>query len=381
MDVAREEIARAISEFVVRRAMRRVEVTILVGNGFDLGLGLNTRYEDFLKRYLQSSFPGATDAIRKMREAISLQKNNRDSPWSDAEMAFAQLHFSEYGHAEGAVGALAECEGDFVAALKNYLQDEDTRLIIPTSEREGVSRQFVNQLFCLLEAVLPEIRASKVINLEFVNFNYTATLKKLLGQVGADAALNLQSQQGSMINIGTVRHIHGALSSGNIVFGVNDSEQIGDVVLQKESQEHGYLQKPNLDGELGVNELASSLERIKQSDVVILFGLSYGESDFSIWLNLIEALKHQPMLKIVLVGYYESPPVVQGAIMGMKLKNKERNRFAQKICSQFPSFSIDKYVDRILVAGDDYYKNPNEQMVYSDPFALRWFGEKFVHGF
>ena len=149
----------------------------------------------------------------------------------------------------------------------------------------------------------------------------------------------------------------------------------------KESQKHGYLQKPNLDGELGVNELASSLERIKQSDVVILFGLSYGESDFSIWLNLIEAVKHQPMLKIIFVGYYESPPVVQGAIMGMKLKNKERNRFAQKICSQFPSFSIDKYVDRILVAGDDYYKNPNEQMVYSDPFALRWFGEKFVHGF
>lgn len=378
-EITREEIIRNVGELAFRQALGRFEVTVLVGNGFDLGLGLSTRYSDFLDRYLQSSFPIATDAIRKMREDIDLQRKNSGSLWADAETAFANLPFSEYGHAEGAVGALAECEGDFVAALRNYLQDEDARLIIPTSEQGDVSRQFVNQLFCLLEVVLPKIGKSRIINLEFIN--YTATLEKLLGQDGAGASLNLQPQPGPTINIGTVRHIHGALSSGNIVFGVDDSEQIGDAPLQEESQEHGYLQKSNLDGELGINELTSSLERIKQSDVVILFGLSYGASDFSIWWNLIEALKYQPMLKIILVGYYEAPPVVQGAIMGMKLKNKERNRFAQKIRSQFPSFSIDKYADRIFVVGDDYYKDPDGQMVYSDPFALRWFGEKFVHGF
>lgn len=379
VDDLRQDVAKHAAEFLGRRMERRVNITVLVGNGFDLGLGLDTRYEDFLKRYMKPSYPVVTDAIKKMREEIASQTNDDQKCWANAELAFAQLRFSEYGHAEGAVGAFAECEGDFVAALKDYLLDEDARFYVPASEGENVRRQFIGQMLDMVDCVLPEIKSNKLIDLKFINFNYTSTLARMLSQNENGSELRLKLSQGPEIHIGIVRHVHGSLRLRDILFGVDDSEQIGDDELRQISQERGYLQKTSLDADLGINELSSSLAEIKQSDIVVLFGLSYGASDFIFWQQIIESLKSQPMQKVVMVGYYKDPPVVDGAAMRVKLQNDERDRFARALSDRFLNFRIDKYADRISVVGNDYFKDPEGQMVYGDPLALGWFGRRFVH--
>ena len=52
-----EELLQLAESMAVKAAQGKSEVSVLIGNGFDIGLGLDTRYSDFLKRYLKSDYP------------------------------------------------------------------------------------------------------------------------------------------------------------------------------------------------------------------------------------------------------------------------------------------------------------------------------------
>ncbi len=353
------------------------EVSVLIGNGFDIGLGLDTRYSDFLQRYLNPNFPVRTDAIRAMKDDIRNQIRNEGVSWADAEIAFGKLEFSNYPHKEGGVGALAECEGDFTGALKSYLLDEDARFFIPHERQNDTTHKFCVQLQNLLESEIAFPSYVKTLNVEFFNFNYTSTLDKLLSGdmaafVQADAKENKRS-----INLVGVHHIHGSLSKDNIIFGVDDDTQISDQNVADASKQVGYLVKSELDSALQVNELASFIKRISNSNVIVLFGLSYGRSDASIWQSVFRAMKKNPLLDVVLCGYRKDPPVVSGPAMMQKLKSAERQRFAVSMNWAY-DFDISDYVEHLHVVGYDFYESPIGHRVYSDPLGLGWFGHKFV---
>ena len=371
-----DEIMRAFARKAIRNAQGKYEVTILVGNGFDIGLGLNTRYSDFLNRYLKPTFPVRTGAIKAMKDEVRRQRDKVSDSWADAELAFAQLDFSSYPHKDGAVGALAECEGDFTEALGCYLADEEHRFYIPPERQNEAKQKFLVQLQILLDLKIPELAVLNTVNLEFFNFNYTSTLDKLL--VGDVISLKDTDRNLSRFNIGGVHHIHGQLSRGNIVFGVDSDAQIADRQVSNASQQVGYLVKSELDATLHVNELESFNKRISESDMIILFGLSYGGSDMSLWQSIFHVMQKQPLLDVVLCGYAEVPPSVRGAAMMQKLTESERTRFATAM-NNFYDFDIHEYADHLHVVGYNYYRSPNGKMVYSDPLGLKWFGHEFVH--
>ena len=62
---------------------------IMIGNGFDIGLGLKTSYRDFIDAYIQMECDN--ENIAWMRAQMSEDPRQ----WSDAEMAFGKLNFSE----------------------------------------------------------------------------------------------------------------------------------------------------------------------------------------------------------------------------------------------------------------------------------------------
>ncbi len=361
----------------VRAVHGQSEVSVLIGNGFDIGLGLDTRYGDFLKRYLKPDYPVRTEAIRAMKNDIGNQFHNGSGLWSDAEIAFGKLEFSNYPHKEGGVGALAECEGDFTGALKSYLLDEDSRFIIPPERQNDATHKFCVQLQNLLESEIAFPSYVKTLNVEFFNFNYTSTLDKLLSGdmpalVQADAKENKRS-----INLIGVHHIHGSLAKDNIIFGVDDDAQIFDQDVADASKQAGYLVKSELDSALRVNELVSFIKRISNSNVIVLFGLSYGRSDASIWQSVFRAMKKNPFLDVVLCGYMKDPPVVSGPAMLQKLKAAVRNRFATSM-DWANNFDVKDYADHLHVAGYDFYESPIGHRVYSDPLGVGWFGHEFV---
>ena len=69
-----------------------MNITFLLGNGFDIGVGLPTRYEDFYQEYCES-LEGDPENIRLFKEM--LKKRNEDEvkriiDWADFEKAFGE---------------------------------------------------------------------------------------------------------------------------------------------------------------------------------------------------------------------------------------------------------------------------------------------------
>lgn len=372
-----EEISQLARRMAIQVVQGKSEVSVLIGNGFDIGLGLNTRYSDFLERYLKPDYPIRTEAIRAMKNDIRNQIHNDSVSWSDAEIAFGELEFSKYPHNEGGVGALAECEGDFSSALKSYLLDQDSRFCIPHERQNDATHKFCVQLQNLLESEINFHSYVKTLNVEFFNFNYTSTLDKLLS--GAETALIQTDTTGNKqgFNIVGVHHIHGSLSKDNIIFGIDDDAQILDRDVANASKRVGFLVKSELDSVLRVNELANFYKRISNSDVILLFGLSYGRSDASIWQGIFSAMKKNPLLDVVLCGYMEDPPVVSGPAMLQKLKAARQKQFAASMNWAY-NFDISDYADHLHVFGYDFYESPSGHKVYSDPLGLGWFRNEFV---
>ena len=370
-----DELINSFANKAIRNVQGRYEVTLLVGNGFDIGLGLKTRYSDFLDYYLDQKRPAKTAAIDAMKNEIDRQRYAVPDSWSNAELAFAQLDFSSFPSEDGTIGALAECEGDFTEALVAYLKREDERFYIPQERQVDASQKFISQLFNTLSVAIPKLREARSLNVEVFNFNYTSTLDRLLS-VNV-ASLDKPSGSNLGVNIGRVHHIHGQLSGRNIVFGVDDYDQIEDRYVAAASQRAGYLLKPRLDTILQINELEAFSNRILTSDVIVLFGLSYGLSDMSIWHSLFHAMKKVPLLDLILCEHAESPPTVKGTAMLQKLTFEAQRRFAESM-SQFFNFDVSDYANNLHVTGYDYYDSPCGQPVYSDPLGLRWFGQEFV---
>ena len=59
-------------------------VVYIIGNGFDLQVGLPTRYSDFYKYYI--GLKSKSESVKKLKEAI----NENPKDWSDLEIALAQ---------------------------------------------------------------------------------------------------------------------------------------------------------------------------------------------------------------------------------------------------------------------------------------------------
>ena len=61
-------------------------VTFIIGNGFDIGLGMKTRYGDVYDEYVKT--PSATEVIKAFKKDLS-QRTPYDK-WSDFEMGMAE---------------------------------------------------------------------------------------------------------------------------------------------------------------------------------------------------------------------------------------------------------------------------------------------------
>ena len=97
-------------------------VTFLIGNGFDLNLGMKTRYTDMYDSYIKSE--SKSTVIYKFKKDLQKEEHNHYQNWSDFEMGMAK-----YAKNFNNENELIECVSDFKAFLESYLAQEERRLI------------------------------------------------------------------------------------------------------------------------------------------------------------------------------------------------------------------------------------------------------------
>ena len=94
-----------------------MNITYLVGNGFDLNLGLETRYADFITVYKNQVLSDKN--LENFRWSVA----SNLALWSNAELAFGKCT-KDFANASD----FCDCHADFCTELASYLDKQEDRL-------------------------------------------------------------------------------------------------------------------------------------------------------------------------------------------------------------------------------------------------------------
>jgi len=264
-----------------------MNITFLIGNGFDRNLGLFTAYSDFIKEY--KKIDGATDTLQKLNKHI---KENEET-WSVAEVALGQFTEEfEQGEAE----QFSECQADFCEHLALYLKEQEKRVNYEFSA-ENIKTSFkrlneiINNFPTQEKSVLNEVyqrRLNEIRVFNFVCFNYTGTLDKCLEIVNqAPDVLGSHTYNQRNLNhgLGNLVHVHGTVDK-EMIFGVNDETQISkNEIFDCEDGDlyKGLLIKQAANASYMENTDSKAAKLIEDSHIIYIYGMSIGQTDKLWW--------------------------------------------------------------------------------------------------
>ena len=244
----------------------KMNLLYIIGNGFDINLGLKTGYQDFYNFYkdVESKDPD----ILAMKECI---EKDRYSTWSDLEAGLGQ-----YSELLDNPDVFTKCLTDIKQCLNQYLSIQyEARNFAPDYKK--LTQDLYHPDYYLNESVANEYaRFCNSHNPDFLNhveisivsFNYTNTLEDIYAS--------------QFIPPFRILHIHGLLSD-DIVMGVSDLEQISNVLFRDSRDVREEFIKPDYN-DACLNARNSSFEGwIDSADIIILFGSSLGETDRKWW--------------------------------------------------------------------------------------------------
>lgn len=276
-----------------------MNITFLIGNGFDINLGLKTRYTDFYPYYLKKH-------PEEMIAKFISQDNNYEN-WADLELGLGNmLKLVPKDKSEeflDSKGILEEC-------LTKYLKQQNKLFSIKDSEK--AFDYFKNSLIGFYNEFNDEenVKYNKMIrtyredvNFSFITFNYTDTLDRIIKK-NQDKNRNIGTYRNDFSEILSMRvtvplHIHGTLEN-SMVLGVNDESQIANESLKKDREFQNYFIKSKVLTELGERKLTKAKDIINNSNYVCLFGLSIGDTDSYWWAYLIEWLNRDKNNRLVI---------------------------------------------------------------------------------
>ena len=261
-----------------------MKIVYLIGNGFDLNLGLQTAYRNFYDYYFEQ--PNTNSIIRKFKKDIKLDIEN----WADLEKTLG-----EYTVNFDTKDELDVIHKDLIFHLRNYLKGVENYYVCDDSQK-GI----IFDDLCLPEKVLlptdkqqiGQFKSMSIWNnhraLKIITFNYTNVLEKLIGYTGQ------QKNVGNNINIilEDIIHIHGTISKG-MALGVNDDTQFLNEKFREDRLLKNKYIKPELNKTARTGHDTSCQQWIKEGNLICVFGLSLGVTDLRWWQYIGDRLKDQ----------------------------------------------------------------------------------------
>ena len=124
-----------------------MNITFLIGNGFDLNLGMKTKYNDFLKYYNHPK-RRKTKLIKDFVIDILQEKDL----WSSAEVAFGE-YTDSYDGVKRTVENYCDCHEDFCNKLAKYLEKEQEYVDLSDT---GFESKFIQAIFNLTKGFREE---------------------------------------------------------------------------------------------------------------------------------------------------------------------------------------------------------------------------------
>lgn len=368
-----------------------MNITYMIGNGFDIALGLKTRYSDFLKHYCGLDKTNNPVLVR-FQDKI---KNDKCNLWSCAEKAFGEFDWSDFDGVN-TVKTFRECLLDFQHDFEIYLKNQWNRFVLPEGDNgREIASKFLEGMLRLDKFMgnrfAKEYQQSVLrprTNLRFIVFNYTDMLEQMwnsiLPQQGNEFHFfeAIANNTRFSVDVSQPCFVHGVLSRSKYLFGVDNSIQVKDKVIKDECERTGTLIKPymDVDSGLGYDETANAL--IESSDMIVTFGLSFGLTDRIWWERLYQHVFGRGRQLVVCPYYDRKHPVMNsGDAVVLDKQNALRKIFSSLNDNQNYKFDFSRNRIRNVLLLDDFEKDVGDgKKTRCDYFGLYELGKATVKG-
>lgn len=267
-----------------------MNILYILGNGFDKAQKMATGYPDFYK-YLTDKVKNESALLGKMKSAIT----ENTELWSDMESGLG-----EFTSATNNAEEFDSFYFELSEHLQNYLKNENNKFAPSDKLKNKFQSDFTTISKYLgaldktrFDGFLGTVSTStKDINV--ITLNYTNTLEKILG-----LSPNITTKGfGGNTNLQNIIHVHGQLGE-SIIIGVdhpaqikNDSfrnnEDIKDIMIKIESNE-SMKETRHMECE----------RLIANANVIVLFGVSLGETDARWWKLIGQNLRRRKNIAII----------------------------------------------------------------------------------
>lgn len=320
-----------------------MNITYLIGNGFDLACGLKTKYIDVYNLYCATS--SKNENIGNFKKSIL---ESQDINWTDFEMALP-----DFGKHLGSFDKFMECKNDFSQFLEEYLESQQDMINVEPF-RDQLEQKMKDYIyffynFCLRNSKITLSNmikdSSEHVVCNFITFNYTNTLEKCLSTMKHQIPKRGQW----LYQYKTPLHIHGTIYKG-IILGLDNEELYKDIPAPDERKLKNLLDKIWINNRYsGITD--EVLNILRNSDIIVIFGWSMGQSD-SFWVkSLKNILSKNRKIQLVYAPYYSEEP-------NPRLRNELLNREDEQkdyIASKFEISDEDS--SRIhIITNPDYMK-------------------------
>lgn len=306
-----------------------MRVTYLIGNGFDVSMGLNTSYYSFRKWYCDQ--PNDDIVIKEFKEHVKNDLDTDGDYWSDFEKGLGKYTAK---FTLETVHDFIKCYNDARSKLLEYINSEES--MISTETIASGAQEFVDGLCSYCSELRPKekIKIEKVypsnihdnIEIRFITYNYTSILDKFISTWG-DKPIRTWRSSGydhKMI-IKDLIHIHGTMKEYPI-FGVNDESQIDNKELLQNQQFKSIMIKSEGIDEIDVLWYDEAEQIIVNSDIICIYGLSMGETDARWFETIMKWMKSSESHFIIVYHYTDSPSNTISIDQWSEVKTNVRNK-------------------------------------------------------
>lgn len=256
-----------------------MKILHIIGNGFDLNLGLKTSFSDFNKTY--QSINAENINIQKLKKNIKKRFEN----WSDLE-----LELGNYTTEIKNIQEFDQIYQDITEKLSQYLIKEEERLKLDLIDKKKLIQFLVNP-----ELELPLVDQKSINDLKkaFYNqhweiniatFNYTEIIEKIFEHSFNDLILDTRENKYKTI-LKKIHHIHG-YTNKRMILGVNDVSQVKNKIFKDDIDIIESLIKSNCNTANKRDNENSLKQLINYSNVICLFGSSIGKTDKIWWEHI-----------------------------------------------------------------------------------------------
>lgn len=285
-----------------------MNITFLIGNGFDIGMGLKSRFRDFFPIYVERS-RNKSKEIRRLSERIGSDYET----WADFEARMG-VYTTEFGKVNKR--QYIDQFRDFEKEFMEYLEREEGALHFDEERAagriaEGLRNFYENpnlrgQPNRQISAIFNKNRSEGHIY-HFLTFNYTGVLEKCLQAIEElDGGIVAHRVYDDFVEcndkVGEIVHIHGSRDDRPIM-GVNDVSQIVNAELANDEDFALYIVKPTLNSVHRTNHDEDGAQLISKSHIICIYGMSLGDTDKCWWERILQWLNGEENRQLIIFDH------------------------------------------------------------------------------